>query len=201
MSSLTPALQPETRAAKIVASLVILSAFTLGFLILNLRAGSAQSQRRFSLDLRSADFADQGAIPRGFTCDGAGISPGLEWSAAPAGTRSFAIVMDDPDAPFDFTHWLVYNLPAEARGLSENASGHRALPQGSMEGANSYGSSGYAGPCPPARELHHYYFRLYALDIRLNLPQGATREQVDSATAHHIVAQGQTIGVYRRSSH
>ncbi len=201
MSFRTSALRPETRAAKIAATVLILSSCTLGFLILSRRAGSAQSQPRFLLELRSANFADLGAIPRSFTCDGAGVSPGLQWSAAPAGARSFAIVMDDPDAPFDFTHWLVFNLPPEARGLGEDASGHRALPQGSMEGTNSYGRSGYGGPCPPSNELHHYFFRLYALDIRLNLPRGANRSQVDAAIAHHIIAQGQTIGVYRRAGH
>jgi len=184
------------RAARIAAAAVVFLACALGFSAVLHWQLPIPGQ---SLEVHSVSFADGGAIPRRFTCDGAGVSPGLQWSAVPEKTKSIAIVMDDPDAPVDFTHWLVYNIPADARSLTENARGQSAMPMGTLEGANSYGRSGYAGPCPPAGQLHHYYFRLYALDIRLHLPQGANRKEVDAALVHHVVAQAQTIGVYQRS--
>jgi Raf kinase inhibitor-like YbhB/YbcL family protein len=197
MSSGRQRSQPRKRAAQIAAAAAVFLACGWGFAaVLHWQIGPIHGQ---ALEFRSANFADGGAIPRWFTCDAAGVSPGLEWPAVPLKTKSLAIVVDDPDAPFDFTHWLVYNIPADARALAENARGQSAMPEGAIEGANSYGRAGYAGPCPPADQLHHYYFHLYALDARLNLPAGATRKQIDAAIAQHILAQGQTIGIYRRS--
>jgi hypothetical protein len=126
------------------------------------------------------------------------LSPHLEWQSAPAGTKSFAIVMDDPDAPTDFTHWLVYNIPPSVRELAEGASTQRSMPQGAAEGRNDFGRSGYGGPCPPRGNPHHYVFRVYALDLRLDLFAGATRKQVDAAMSGHVVAQGQAVGTYQR---
>jgi Raf kinase inhibitor-like YbhB/YbcL family protein len=160
----------------------------------------AQGQARSSLQVSSASFSDGGSIPQQFTCDGADGSPNLQWPAAPAGTKSFAIVMDDPDAPVDFTHWLVYNIPPGVHELTQGASAQAAMPRGSAEGANDFRRLGYGGPCPPAGKPHHYGFRIYALDIRLDLPPGAARKQLDSAIKQHIVAEGQIIGIYQRTN-
>jgi hypothetical protein len=165
-----------------------------------LRSAPAHGQVRSSLLVRSSDFSDGGAIPRQFTCDGADISPNLQWPVAPAGTKSFAIEMNDPDALVDFTHWLAYNIPPGVHELAQGASAQAAMPHGSAEGANDFRRLGYGGPCPPAGKPHHYVFRLYALDIRLDLPPGAARKQLDSAIESHIVAEGQIIGIYRRTN-
>ena len=153
-----------------------------------------------TLHLTSAAFTHGGKIPTRFTCDGADVSPNLQWTAAPTGAKSLAIVMDDPDAAADFTHWLAYNIPPDIRELAEGASAQAAMPHGSAQGTNDFTRIGYGGPCPPAGKPHHYVFRLYALDIRLDLPPGASRIQLDSAIEHHIVAEGQIIGIYRRAS-
>lgn len=161
---------------------------------------TAQGQVRPSLLVRSADFSDGGAIPRRFTCDGVGLSPNLRWPAAPAGTKSFAIVVDDPDAPVDFTHWLAYNIPPDIRELAQGASAQAAMPRGSAQGINDFRSLGYGGPCPPTGKPHHYVFRLYALDIRLDLPPRAARKQLDSAIEGHIVAEGRIVGIYQNTN-
>jgi Raf kinase inhibitor-like YbhB/YbcL family protein len=150
--------------------------------------------------VRSKSFSDGRAIPRQYTCDGADISPQLEWPAAPANTKSIAIVMDDPDAPIDFTHWLAWNIAPQVRELAEGASQQGTMPTGSLEGENDFGKRGYGGPCPPRGNPHHYFFKVYALDILLDLPGGATRKQVDAAMSGHILAQGQIIGTYQRVS-
>ncbi len=109
--------------------------------------------------------------------------------------------MDDPDTPTDFSHWLVYNIAPGVRELTEGASTEGAMPQGSTEGRNDFGHSGYGGPCPPRGNLHHYLFRVYALDRLLDLPAGATRKQLDAAIGGHIVSQGQIVGIYQRTGH
>ncbi len=187
------------RVRSITAAAIVFLAGLLVFLVLWQRhSASVQGQARATLQIHSNSFANGGAIPRRYTCDGAGDSPGLEWPSAPAGTKSFALVMNDPDALLDFTHWLAYNIPPGVRRLAEGASAQGAMPQGSAEGTNSFGRFGYGGPCPPAGKLHHYVFRLYALDIRLDLASGATRDQVESAIHQHVLAAGQIIGIYRR---
>lgn len=201
-------MKPQTRKIKLEGRTVQIIAFALFFLsapvvfpiLWQLRPVPAHGQARSSLRVSSASFSDGGAIPRQLTCDGADASPNLQWSAAPYGTRSLALVMNDPDAPVDFTHWLVYNIPPAVRGLAEDASARGAMPKGSAEGTNDFRRPGYAGPCPPVGKPHHYVFRLYALDARLDLPPGATRIQIDSAIERHILAESQVVGVYRRAS-
>ncbi|MGH9588896.1 MAG: YbhB/YbcL family Raf kinase inhibitor-like protein, partial [Terracidiphilus sp.] len=129
----------------------------------------------------------------------AGVSPSLDWSGAPASTKSFALILHDPDAPVDFTHWLAYDIPPGVHRLAEGASNDGAMPPGSAEGLNGFRKMGYGGPCPPEGKPHHYLFLLYALDTNLRLPAGATREQVQSAMRSHIVATGGLAGTYGRS--
>jgi hypothetical protein len=151
------------------------------------------------MNLTSTSFQAGSQIPAKFTCSGAGISPQLAWSAPPAGTVSFALIVTDPDAPGQtFVHWVLYSLPAETRALPEALLGIGQPADGGSQGRNDFGDLGYGGPCPPPGSPHHYVFTLYALDAKLNLPVGATRAQVDAAMQGHILASGELIGVYRR---
>jgi Raf kinase inhibitor-like YbhB/YbcL family protein len=177
---------------------IVLFSCLLASVLLWQRSQHAYGQARASLGVRSSSFSDGGMIPRRYTCDGANLSPHLAWQFGPHGTRSFVLEMDDPDAPIDFTHWLVYNIPPGVRELAEGTSTQGAMPQGSAEGKNNFGQFGYGGPCPPRGNPHHYVFRVYALDRLLDLPPGATRRQLDAAMDRHILSQGQIIGLYQR---
>jgi Raf kinase inhibitor-like YbhB/YbcL family protein len=183
---------------RILTFAIVLFSCLLASVLLWQRSEPAHGQVRTSFWVRSASFSDGGAIPSDHTCDGADLSPQLQWQSAPAGTKSFAIVVDDPDAPADFTHWLVYNISPGVRDLPQNASTHAAAHQGAAEGTNDFGRSGYGGPCPPRGNPHHYVFRVYALDLLLDLPPGVTRKQLDAAMSGHILAQGQIVGTYQR---
>lgn len=154
-----------------------------------------------SIELSSPAFQAGQSIPPQYTCDGEDISPPLRWGDPPEGTRSFALIMDDPDAPAGtWVHWVVYNLPAEVRELPEGASRARAgefsLPQGALQGKTSFNRTDYGGPCPPSGQ-HRYFFRLYALDTTL---EGNTPDKNALLTAMkgHILAQGELMGVYQR---
>jgi Raf kinase inhibitor-like YbhB/YbcL family protein len=147
-----------------------------------------------SLTVTSSSFPSNGAIPVDHTCDGADRSPQLTFSAPPAGTQSWAIVADDPDAPGGtFTHWIAYNLRGDLRALPEGAD---PATQGGVVGTNDFNRLGYSGPCPPKRELHHYAFRVFALNHPIGAPPGATREVVDRAMSGHVLAQGALVGVF-----
>ncbi|MGA2833010.1 MAG: YbhB/YbcL family Raf kinase inhibitor-like protein [Terracidiphilus sp.] len=150
------------------------------------------------MNLTSTSF--QGSqIPAKFTCNGAGISPQLGWSAPPAGTVSLALIVTDPDAPGrTFVHWVIYDLPAETRALPEGLPGLGQLADGSRQGRNDFDEIGYGGPCPPGNSAHHYHFTLYALDAKLSLPVGETRAQLEAAMRGHVLARGELIGLYQR---
>jgi Raf kinase inhibitor-like YbhB/YbcL family protein len=148
-----------------------------------------------ALTVTSSSFSDGAPIPAKFTCDGGDTSPQLSFSPAPAGTKSLALIVDDPDAPGgSFVHWVVFNLPPGLHDLPEGAS---ALQNG-VQGSNDFEKSGYGGPCPPGGNLHHYSFRVYALDTMLALSQGATKKQVTRAARNHVLAEGKLTGLYRR---
>jgi Raf kinase inhibitor-like YbhB/YbcL family protein len=159
-------------------------------------ADAAGGPVKGSLAVSSPNFADGGRIPAKFACDKA-ISPALWWTEPPTGTQSIAIVMEDPDAPFGFIHWISYGLPSSTRAISEGASSNP--PDGAKQGKNSSGEIGYVGPCPPFGS-HHYIFRVYAVDSNIELPPGATKEQLTAAIRGHVLAEGKIAGIYRRSS-
>ena len=151
------------------------------------------------MELSSAAFKDGQPIPNRYTCDDKNISPALAWNGAPAGTKSLALIVDDPDSPTGvWTHWIVFNIPADASALDEDAAKSQTSPAGLRMGLNDFKNAGYGGPCPPAGKAHRYYFKILALDITLDLPAGASRQAVDAAIAKHVLSQGQLMGTYQR---
>jgi len=138
-------------------------------------------------------------IPKKFTCDGPDMSPQLSWKEAPSETQSFALIMDDPDAPAGtWVHWVLYNLPANAHELAEGLEKQEQLSNGALQGRNDFRKIGYGGPCPPSGPPHRYYFKLYALDARLNPKAGAAKPEIESAMKGHILGQTELIGRYGR---
>lgn len=151
-----------------------------------------------ALQLTSPAFADGAAIPEVYTCDGQNISPPLLWRDAPAATRSFALIADDPDAPVGtWVHWVIYNIPASQIGLQEKIALHSTLENGTLQGLNSWSNIGYGGPCPP-RGTHRYFFKLYALDTVLKLRVEDSKDALLLAMNGHILAQAQLMGTYQR---
>ena len=149
-------------------------------------------------ELTSTAFAAGERIPGKYTCDGEDISPPLQWSNAPGDTQSFALIADDPDAPIGtWVHWVLYNLPGETRALPQAVPPDADLPDGSRHGKSSWGRLSYGGPCPPGG-THRYFFKLYALDTVLDLPAGASKEQLLQAMEGHILAQTELMGLYTR---
>lgn len=152
--------------------------------------------------ITSSSFADGAAIPDQHTCDGPDRSPALSWTGVPAGTRTVALIVDDPDAPAGtWVHWVLFNLPAATTGLPENVARTDTLPAlgGAIQGRNDSRKTGYAGPCPPPGKPHRYYFKLYALDGELNLRAGATKADVERAMEGHVLGHAQLMGTYGRS--
>jgi Raf kinase inhibitor-like YbhB/YbcL family protein len=149
--------------------------------------------------LKSSHLQPGEMIPRQYTCDGADKSLPLRWDEAPAGTRSFSLVAEDPDAPGGmFIHWVIYDLPPTDRELPEDLPKDRELSNGARQGRNGFGKIGYGGPCPPPGPAHHYHFRLFALDTRTKLPAGASRADLERAIQGHILAQAELMGRYKR---
>ncbi len=149
-----------------------------------------------SFGLTSPAFQPGSPVPVVYTCRGRDVSPALNWGEPPAGTQSFALIMDDPDAPMGtWVHWVIYNLPASARGLPEAVPAGAQLKDGSLQGRNSGGENGYNGPCPPSG-THRYFFKLYALDGALSLPSGASKDQLLKAMQGHVLAQGELMGTF-----
>jgi Raf kinase inhibitor-like YbhB/YbcL family protein len=158
------------------------------------------SGRTLSLALESPVFSEGFAIPQDYTADGRNFSPPLRWRDPPEGTKSFALVCEDPDAPRGtWTHWLLFNLAAETRELPPNVAPTPDLDDGARQGKNDFGRIGYGGPAPPAGAPHRYIFKLFALDARLGLPAGATRDQLLEAIRGHQLAEGRLFGVYGRT--
>jgi len=149
--------------------------------------------------LASNDFPPGAAIPRQHTCQGADESPELHWSEPPAGVLTFALVVDDPDAPAGtWVHWVAWNIPAAEHGMAANFTRQEQTANGTRQGRNDFGKIGYNGPCPPPGKTHRYFFRLYALDSKLDLHAGATRTQLDTAMRGHILAKAEYMGTFKR---
>lgn len=152
-----------------------------------------------SFHLTSSAFAAGETIPKRYTCDAADQSPPLTWSAPPSGTRSLAMIVEDPDAPGGtFIHWVMYRIPPSTTELSAGVPRQAELSDGARQGRNSFRRVGYGGPCPPAGSPHHYHFRLFALDTSLELTSGASASELRSAMNGHILGQTELIGLYGR---
>ena len=151
------------------------------------------------MKLTSPVFAEGHPVPAKFTCDGANISPPLQWSGVPPNTESFALICDDPDAPQGtWVHWVLYNLPASLRELPGNADSGVELPNGAKQGVTDFKRPGYGGPCPPPGGVHHYYFKLYSLDTGLTLKLRATKKDLVDAMKGHVLAEASLMGLYQR---
>ncbi len=154
-----------------------------------------------SLMLTSTAFDHNTTIPRKHTGDGQDISPPLSWSGVPAGTKELALIVDDPDAPTPqpWVHWVLYRIPPDAKGLQEGVAPSLHGPGSMLQGKNSWNKVGYGGPAPPpGHGLHHYHFRLYALDSPLNLEPGVTKDAAVKAMVGRILAEGVLTGTYQR---
>jgi Raf kinase inhibitor-like YbhB/YbcL family protein len=169
----------------------------LGLLLLPAGGGG-----EVTFSISSSAFSPQGEIPTRYTCEGEDVSPPLAWSGAPAGTKSFALIVDDPDAPdprapkVTWVHWVVYDLPAGASSLPE-AVATSALPAGTREGVNDWQRTGWGGPCPPVGR-HRYFFKLYALDTPLGDLRRPSKAALEKAMAGHVLARAELVGTYQK---
>ena len=152
------------------------------------------------MKLSSPSFRDSGSIPKIHSCSGGDIAPALQWSNLPPNTQSLALIVDDPDVPnrhrpaMTWTHWVLYNIPSTVSGLPENTNAHN-LPAGTLEGQNSWKSTGYRGPCPPVG-IHRYFFKLYALDSQLPDLHKPKKEALERAMGGHIIGRAVLVGKY-----
>jgi Raf kinase inhibitor-like YbhB/YbcL family protein len=159
----------------------------------------AASGEPSKLTVTSAAFESGQPIPVKYSCQADDTSPPLKWEGAPASTKSFALICDDPDAPGGtWVHWVIYNQPPDAPALPENTAKSETLPNGAAQGRNSFGNIGYGGPCPPGGKAHRYFFKVYALDVALTLKEHPDNERLLASMKGHIVAQGQLMGTYQR---
>jgi Raf kinase inhibitor-like YbhB/YbcL family protein len=152
-----------------------------------------EGEGEMAIQISSSAFSEGGNIPKKHTCSGEDVSPPLAWSGVPQGAKSLALIMDDPDAPGKvFVHWVLFNIPANAKELPEGVQGS------GIAGVNNFRQTGYNGPCPPPGQTHRYFFKLYALDQELKLSEGASKADVENAMQGHILASGQLMGKYAR---
>lgn len=176
--------------------------FLISQLVLFYLSVSINAQEVKNMQLTSAAFENRKPMASKFTCDGENISPVLEWSSAPEGTRSFALIVDDPDAPdpanprMTWVHWVLYNIPATVGALPEGVK-DKDLPPGTLQGLNDWKKTGYGGPCPPIGE-HRYFHKLYALDTVLPNLSHPTKAKLEKAMEGHILSKTELIGLYQR---
>ena len=163
----------------------------------NVAPGQGTQSMPFSIS--SSSFSNGGDIPKKFTCEDSDVSPDLRWTDPPAGTQSFALIVDDPDAPAGrWTHWVLFDLPGQATTLAEDRPKIEEIPGGGRQGRNDFRKIGYGGPCPPVGKPHRYFFKLYALDTKLNLKAGVSEAEVEQAMKGHLLAQAELMGKYKR---
>lgn len=166
-------------------------------------AVSTHAKEVNSMKLTSPSFENQGGIPKKHTCDGQDVSPALAWTDAPQGTKSFALIVDDPDAPdpanprMTWVHWVLYNIPGNAGSLPEGVA-EVDLPKGTLQGLNDWKKTGFGGPCPPIGK-HRYFHKLYALDIALPDLKRPTKAQLEKAMEGHVLSKTELVGLYQRN--
>lgn len=152
-----------------------------------------------SFAVRIPDFPNGGEIPKQFTCSGEDRSPAVDWNGAPAGTKSFALIADDPDAPGGtWVHWVIFNIPGSAHELPGGMEKKDHPASGARQGQNDFSNIGYNGPCPPPGKTHRYFFKLYALDSELALGPGANKSDVEKAIEGHVLGRAEWMGRFQR---
>jgi Raf kinase inhibitor-like YbhB/YbcL family protein len=152
-----------------------------------------------TIQVTSTAFGYGGNIPKKYTCDGEDVSPSLSWSGIPEGTKSIALICDDPDAPVGtWVHWVLYGLSADTTSLPEGVPTQGVLDNGPKQGKNDFRKIGYGGPCPPRGPAHRYFFKVYALNCEIKLDAGATKKELVKAMEGHILAEGELMGKYQR---
>lgn len=145
------------------------------------------------MKITSSIFKNNSPIPSQYTCDGLNVNPPLSFAEIPSTTQSLALISDDPDAPMGtWVHWTLWNIDPATKGIFENS-----VPLGAVQGMTSFGENAYGGPCPPSG-IHHYYFKLYALDTGLDLPASAKKEDLEKAMSGHVLAEAELVGLYSR---
>jgi Raf kinase inhibitor-like YbhB/YbcL family protein len=160
---------------------------------------AASGEPAVTFAIHTNAFEPGGEIPAKYTCSGADVSPALSWAETPAHTQALALLVDDPDAPGGtFTHWVLYNLGPQERELREGIPKVEQLPSGALQGRNDFRKIGYGGPCPPPGKPHRYFFKLYALDAKLNLRPGASKSELEKAMKGHILGQSELMGKFQR---
>lgn len=151
-----------------------------------------------TMQVSSSAFKDGDSIPPEFTADDVDVSPPLQWQGAPGDTKSYVLICDDPDAPRGtWTHWVIFNIPADRHELPKAVPTEREVLDGARQGINSFKKIGYGGPNPPAGKPHHYIFTVYALDTLLDLPAGSSKQDVEKAMKGHIRASGKVTGLFK----
>ena len=157
-----------------------------------------KSEAPMKISVTSSAFKEGEMIPGKYTCDGDDMSPSIDWSGIPTEAKSVAMISDDPDAPRGtWVHWVIYNIPPQAKGLPENVPSKESLENGAIQGINDSHKTGYGGPCPPSG-VHRYYFKVYALDTKLSLKPGITKKTLEDTMKGHILSEGQLMGRYKR---
>ena len=160
---------------------------------------TAAEKESVPMKITSPAFEEGKPIPAKHTCDGKDVSPPLKWTGVPAAAKTLALTVDDPDAPVgDWFHWILYNLPVSTTELPEGLPKSENLPKGGKQGMNDFKRLGYGGPCPPPGKPHRYFFKLYALDVQLNLPANITGKEFLNALTNHVIAQTTIMGTYER---
>jgi len=172
--------------------------FIISFIFFNFGYCQTQTNKMKTLIIKSSAFNHLEMIPEKYTCKGENVSPPLQWSNVPDGTKSFVLINDDPDAPAGtWIHWVLFNIPADQTALKENIEQKKVFDNGTRQGMTDSGRSAYGGPCPPSG-THRYFFKLYALDIMLDLPAGSTKKEIEKAMQGHILASGELIGNFKK---
>jgi Raf kinase inhibitor-like YbhB/YbcL family protein len=200
-----PSSRYRHRSKSLIASAFAFALFSL--LVTPSRSADVFAQARQSGDkqpdkafkLTSTAFEADGAIPAKYACTGANVSPALAWTDPPQGTQSYVLIVDDPDASAatPAVHWLVYDIPAMQRGLEENTLRKATLPNNVKQGKNSAGKVGYGGPCPDPGKVHHYFFKLYALDYTPDLKAKMKIADVEAALKDHVLSKSELIGRFQ----
>ena len=159
----------------------------------------AEKAGKDQMQLTSTAFTEGAAIPAKYTCDAKNVSPPLKWNGVPAGAKSLALIVDDPDASAGtWVHWVIYDLPPTTSELAEDVPKSQYVAGGAKQGLNDFRHLGYGGPCPPHGKPHRYFFKLYALDAMLELKPGLTKKDLESAMEKHILARAELMGTYQR---